>query len=433
MKRLVCEIENVDDEDKLEELPCCKDDSNVESLPCCNEDDVVENIPCCVDENVNENDLPCCLEENIQQIDNQEVQTCGPCDCDVNMNEWVGDIAAKDVRITVEGLEPPVVEPVKTCVSADSYKEYKKMTPGVILANSANAKNMWPVNGYHGTWHVTRSTMASSQVTNGRQRQDPDGIFWIRPANWVKAEWDCVPIDHCKFTRAETIKWMFPDPNTMRGLRERFYQVNPFKDVRNPTVEEIDSWNVEVINHFRRLMGFANMVKPSRALFLRTQWGNEAYAIQRFVKTRTYEKEDKTIVTERYVDSKGVCPFGQTNSHCDAEYLPACGLLDTPGTQPGQSHPAYRYTDEDEPRCLKKAGNQSEGIITVNADLPWSIKLSRVILSFISSDGFCFHTGPFLKREFVGMAWLFVPNAKPANILRIKWAGQEVMNKICCK
>ena len=328
------------------------------------------------------------------------------------------------VQPPLEQPVPPIVEPTstKTCISASAlpYIRYPQQTPGILYATPDNLE-MWPTNGFNGTWQISRQTLRSNEVSGGKQAHDPDGILWLTPQLWKAAEWDCVPRNPCDYTRDEMKKWLFPDDNTMRGLRERFYEVKPFADNRNPTVAEIDSWNVEIVNHFRRLLGLTLMVVPDRKLFLRAQWGNEAYQVKRFVKNGTRVAE-------------GVCPIGTTNGHCGSTYFPYCGPVDLPSTEPGQDHPFYRYPDEPFV-CNKTIPAGDEGVGNTPADLPWSIKLTRLIAMFIGTDGFCSHTGPFLTSPKVGFGTIFwrKPKEKDMTIWRVKWSGPQAgFPEKCC-
>lgn len=44
--------------------------------------------------------------------------------------------------------------------------------------------------------------------------------------------------------------------DTLPGLKQLYYMHQPFDDPRHPCKEEVDEWNLIVINHFRRLVGY---------------------------------------------------------------------------------------------------------------------------------------------------------------------------------
>ena len=65
----------------------------------------------------------------------------------------------------------------------------------------------------------------------------PDGVGWITRDKWREAEWDSTTIyNPSKMTRAEfSAAICVGGGDRVRGLREVFYQHNPFADKRNPT------------------------------------------------------------------------------------------------------------------------------------------------------------------------------------------------------
>lgn len=211
-----------------------------------------------------------------------------------------------------------------------------------------------------------------SQAVESVTSQDPDGIGWITPAQWSAAVWDGIPIDPCTHTTAELCAFVFPNPNTMRGLRERFYEVNPFADNTAPTSAEIDAWNVEIVRHLRALFGITTPVTPDRCLYVRAQW--------------SHERKFTTIWDTLY--PVGICGPGSTE-HCGANFVPDCS-----DQIPYLSGGAC---------CASLVG--TEGLMNVDTDIPWSIKLTRVIASWLCSEGISAHLGPFLGREKVGMSF----------------------------
>lgn len=305
---------------------------------------------------------------------------------------------------------PAPADPIETpapVTGGSGYVQYGQLTPGTFLQEtspSLSSQPLWPINGYHGSFHLSQGTRRANFVSSSTQRHDPDGIKWISASTWNNAYWDGVPMDPCTNSASAIKAWMFPNANTMRGLRQRYYEVNPFTDLRNPTIAEIDSWNIEIIRHFRRLLGLNNPITPLRSLYKRAQWTNEAGNGKRFI------------------DGVATC-ISSSNQHCGATYIPSCGEFDNDDPNvPGQNSSAYRYTDEtDSWTCITSVPSGSEGVNTINSDLAWSIKLTRVIVQFLASDGLGSHTGPFLVREYVGMAFYYYSDG--ATIFRGKWAG----------
>jgi hypothetical protein len=248
----------------------------------------------------------------------------------------------------------------------------------------------------------------TAYVNNKGFRHDPDGIPWIPRSSWVA--WDGITtINPCTSTTAQIKAFVFPPPggvHTMRGLRERFYEVNPFKDNQNPTVAEIEDWNIEIIRHFRRLLGFNQTTHPvynHKCTYLRAAWSEERARSNHW--TATYPGT---------LDSAaGPCtiPFS-SNAHCGG------GFILTPADQAPYLCPANMAA------CTAQGG--AEGIQSINTDIPWSIKIGRIIGTFLNSDGIGAHTGPFIGREYFGSAWYMTGGS---TVFRGKWTG--TLNSTC--
>ena len=228
------------------------------------------------------------------------------------------------------------------------------------------------------------SQTALSQSVSSVTSQDPNGIGWINSTQWSNAEWDGVPFDPTGKTNAEIFAFMFPNVNTMRGLRARFYEVNPYADVTNPTPREIEDWNLEVIRHARSLLGISTPVDHDKCLYLRARWGQE----RRFT---TYWDSSYPGVNG---SSYGPCA-GSGNSHCGATFVPNAS----------DQTPYANSSCGNVVECGTPSG--SEGIIGQPADIPWSIKLARIIGTFVSSEGLGGHAGPFFNRTLFGSSWWY--------------------------
>ncbi len=235
-------------------------------------------------------------------------------------------------------------------------------------------------------------------------RHDPDGIPWIARASWIP--WDGVTtINPCTSTKAQLMAFIFPTPggiNTMRGLRERFYAINPFVDNSNPTVAEIENWNIETIRHFRRLLGFSQATHPvynDKCTYLKAAWAEE--------RARTSYWDASYPGTLNGAAGPCTLPYS-SNAHCGASFLPS------PADQQPYLCPSTMAA------CTVTAG--AEGIQNNNTDIPWGIKMGRIIGNFLGTDGIGAHTGPFVGREFFGSAWYITSN--PAvTVFRGKWTG----------
>jgi hypothetical protein len=236
-----------------------------------------------------------------------------------------------------------------------------------------------------------------SQNVSSVDSQDPDGIMWLGgSAGWTNAVWDGVPKNPCTMTKAQLCAYAFPSSNTMRGLREKFYEINPFSDVTNPTAAEIDRWNVEVIRHFRSLFGITTPIEADRCLYLRAQWATE----------RKHSTYWDAAYPGTFNSAYGPC-VGGSNAHCGSTFIPS---------EADQAP----YLDG-LPVCGSTAG--AEGVFGTNANIPWSIKLARIMASVICTEGMTGHAGPFFGRTKMGLAWHV---AGAGVTLRAKWGGDLV-------
>lgn len=245
----------------------------------------------------------------------------------------------------------------------------------------------------------------TSYVNGKGYRHDPDGIPWIPRVNWVP--WDGVTtINPCTSTKAQLMAFIFPPPggiNTMRGLRERFYEVNPFADNSNPTVAEIENWNIEVIRLFRRLLGFNQTTHPvynDKCTYLKAAWAEERARTNYWSATYPGTLDG----------AAGPCTLPNSpNPHCGASFLLS------PSDQAPYLCPSTM------PPCTVTSG--AEGISNHNTDIPWAVKMSRIIGSFLASDGIDQHTGPFVGRTYFGSAWYIQPTNPGSMVVRTKWSG----------
>ena len=285
-----------------------------------------------------------------------------------------------------ELILPPVQEQDGTAVSRGTPTFRRGGNSGIGAATSISEASLFATSFPINTGH------------------DPDSIGWITPETWENAEWDGVPIDVTGKTIQEICALLFPTANTMRGLREYFYEIKPFADNKNPTVAEIENWNIHTIKHLRKLIGSSIPIEIDHCLMLRAQWG--------------LERKWSTVWDVDYPgamgSSSGPCQLnGQasSNSHCGASFLPSA-----------EDQVAYGRSLLDP--CRMGAG--TEGIATVPTNLPWAIKLSRVISQFVCTEGMVGHAGPFFTRTKVGMSWHHFGKdgtAGAATEFRGKWSG----------
>jgi hypothetical protein len=234
---------------------------------------------------------------------------------------------------------------------------------------------------------------------------DPDSIGWIKAADWEAAKWDGTTVyDPTTMTRAEFADAICPSGDRIRGIREVFYEHEPFADNKNPTQAEIDAWHTIAINHVRALVGYTEadrQVKHDPCMAARARWGQE--------RMHTTRWDAKYPGTEG--SAYGPCQDG-TNAHCGATFIP-------------DYEDQLPYLPEGHTGCSVQAG--AEGVSSApKANIPWSIKWSRAFCQFLGSEGFWGgHVGPFFHREKFGFSfWDADPDGDSNAVLRAKWTGE---------
>ena len=241
---------------------------------------------------------------------------------------------------------------------------------------------------------------------------DPDGVGWISPEDWAAAEWDGTIYNPSKMTPEDFANAICPSVDRIRGIREVFYQHQPFADVNNPTKAEVDEWHRIAINHLRSLIGYegeAYEVTPDHCMFARALWGDE--------------RKFTTQWDEKYPGENGSAAGpcqGSSNAHCGASFIP-----DLEDQAP--------YLPEGHPGC--SAGQGSEGVFSgPKSNIPWSLKWSRGFCNTLLAEGYWGgHVGPWFHREKFGFSfWDNDPENNNNNaVLRAKWTGELRENLYC--
>ena len=107
---------------------------------------------------------------------------------------------------------------------------------------------------------------------------DPDSVSWLN-AQDPKYRWDGFTIySPSSLAPKEFVEAICPSVDLIRGIREVFYQHNPFADNMNPTKAEVDEWHRIAINHARALVGYVSEehhVKKDHCMFARALWGDQ--------------------------------------------------------------------------------------------------------------------------------------------------------------
>ena len=247
--------------------------------------------------------------------------------------------------------------------------------------------------------------LAVSSIT----AHDPNNVGWI--SNWPT--WDGTIYDPSVLTRAELSAAICPSPDTIRGIREVFYQHNPFADNAHPTKAEVDEWHRIAINHVRALVGYTSadrQVSKDHCMFARALWGQQ----RKF--STMWDSKYPPSTPGVYGTATGPCINAQgessSNSHCGANFVP-------------DATDQAAYLPAGHAACTTGPG--SEGIFSSpKSNIPWSIKWSRSVCGTLGSEGFWGgHTGPFFHREKFGFSfWDPDPAINSNNApMRNKWTG----------
>ncbi|WP_178006183.1 hypothetical protein [Marinospirillum perlucidum] len=238
---------------------------------------------------------------------------------------------------------------------------------------------------------------------------DPDSVGWISDADWEAAKWDGTTYDPTTMTQSEFAQAICPSGDTIRGIREVFYENQPFADNRNPTKAEVDEWHRIAINHVRALVGYTSeerQVKKDHCLFARALWGQQ----------RKYTTQWDADYPGTEGSAYGPCQ-DSNNAHCGATFVP--DLEDQAA-----------YLPEGHAGCSATQG--AEGVTSApKSNIPWSIKWSRGFCRYLGSEGFWGgHVGPFFHRENFGFSFWDRNQVEDSNaILRAKWSGQLMSNQ----
>lgn len=206
--------------------------------------------------------------------------------------------------------------------------------------------------------------------------------------------YDPTSMSHEDFTRA-----ICPSRDTVRGLREVFYENNPFSDPMHPTKGEVDHWHALALTHLRKLVGVDLPAEPNHCLHARALWGQERMLSKKW--DRDYP--DDTCVRS-------------TNAHCGHSFLPS-------------AEDQAPYLPQGHPTCGLTEG--SEGVSGVaKVDIPMSIKWIRIFCSFLQQEGYDGgHVGPFWRRQLFGFSfWDVDPgDADATAAFRGKWSGEKII------
>jgi len=259
--------------------------------------------------------------------------------------------------------------------------------------------------------------LAVSSIT----AHDPYSIGWIKKSTWDAAKWDGVPIDPCVLSREELAAKICPTGDTLLGLHEKFYEVNPFKDNVNPTKAEVDEWHRIAINHFRSLIGYTEperQIKPDHCLMIQALWADQRHWTTDW--DTEYPVDPSATSGCGKLDSAcGPCPqIGSQNGHCGASFIPS-------------KEEQVPYLPDGYHFCPDGGGGAEGAFGASKSNIPWSIKFVRNLCHTIYAEGMSGHSGPWFHREKFGFSfWDADPTDKGCNArLRAKWGGVLMPNK----
>jgi hypothetical protein len=241
-------------------------------------------------------------------------------------------------------------------------------------------------------------------LREGNTNHSPSGVTWIEPKQWEAAKWDKKPKNLCDFkNKGELCAWAFPNVNTMRGLKEFYEETKPFKDEKNPTTTEIDTWHIKVINHFRSLFGIVTEAEPDACL----------YVLANFAFERRNSTKWDAKYPGRFDSTDGPCtgPNGEQfkNGHCGGTFVPNC--------EDQQKEMGWGPD-----KCCVKGMSEAASSGTVNANVNWGIKLARYIGQTVCGEGTVGHAGPWFRRQKVGLAFWVDPTLKSTQV-EAKFSG----------
>lgn len=256
-------------------------------------------------------------------------------------------------------------------------------------------------------------TFASKPFEGGANTaHDPDGVSWMSAQDWAAAEWDGTVYNPSQMTPEAFVAAICPSVDRVRGIREVFYEHNPFADPQNPTKAEVDEWHRIAINHVRALVGYTSrdrLAHKDHCMFARALWGDE----------RKFSTQWDDHYPGETGSAAGPCQ-GSSNAHCGASFIPS----------PDDQAP---YLPDGHAACTAESG--AEGVFSgPKSNIPWSIKWSRGFCNTLIAEGFWGgHVGPWFHRERFGLSfWDDAPDDNDNNaILRAKWSGTLMPSLYC--
>jgi len=304
---------------------------------------------------------------------------------------WASSEAATLNMCHMSGAVMTVCPPVAPDTSS------KQGTPSTTTASAPSAAGM------------INNLTTLSQACPCTFSQDPKGHGHILPSMWAAAPWDGTPVDPIGKMKEELCTFLKPAEHSLviRGIHDLFYQVNPFGDNQNPTVAEIDNWNMEVARHFGRMFGTATPVNLDARLTLEARWASERKHAEDWDVAHPLDCNGTTT-------KGGPCgpcydggtPVDASGGHCGAAFWPSAS-----DRQLATAAPPHL---DDTTKCPELSNcntrnSKAEGASAVGLSAPWSSKLASIITNWICTEGHTGHPGPYVNhattRERIDFAW----------------------------
>lgn len=275
-----------------------------------------------------------------------------------------------------------------SCVYPPPCPVYTQYTPNTWIQQQLS-NNTLPYRMNNGT--------TLSQTVNA----DQGPPAWIPQSDWDLMYWDGIPLaDPYGKTPSQLCAWMFKG-RAMKGLKQKYEAFKPFCDPTRPTIAEIDNWHLEVIKHFRSLLGVTTPIELDPRLFLEVTWAEERY------NSRYWDTEYPGTNGTAY----GPCA-STTNSHCGASFIPSIE-----DQQPYYTNQFPTLTP------MMTQTSRAEAVGGQNTDLPWMLKFVGALQNWVCSEGLVGHTGPFVTRTKVGMTFVAASGGSSSfTRIRIKWS-----------
>lgn len=240
-------------------------------------------------------------------------------------------------------------------------------------------------------------------ITNVKDWPTWDGVSTTPVPKYSNPDLSKIP-EEVQASFKKLTEFIFPNDNfQMKGLRDLFYKVNPFKDISKPTPSEIEAWHVEVLMLLRKLVGKGGInISNDRNLYLTAQWAAERQW------TTVWDASYPSIFDGR-TNPGGKCHNPQsTDGHC--------GWLFIPNETDQQT-----YLSPEQQKIASPVV-QSEGVFTASKNLNWSVKLAGILHHIIKNEGFTGHGGPLWRRGAMGVSFQCTDGDANA---KFQWGGDK--------